>query len=195
MSTEGRLEDEFRRDWNQASLKQVEFIESLIDQINDEGFSHQCHENGFGDDVAEFRDWLKDQARFQTSKTKASAWIDRLKVLKAAHPVVAVQSNVAVPPVPDGRFAIEIDGTLKFYKVKNGHSRVFVDVQASDDWHPLTRDETRKRVLASIAADPRAAAIRYGHELGKCGICGRTLTDETSRANGIGPICADKVGF
>jgi uncharacterized protein DUF6011 len=34
--------------------------------------------------------------------------------------------------------------------------------------------------------------VRYGQELGECGHCGRTLTDEASRAAGIGPVCASK---
>lgn len=33
------------------------------------------------------------------------------------------------------------------------------------------------------------ARILFGMELGRCGCCGRTLTDETSRARGIGPTC------
>ncbi|MES2342166.1 MAG: DUF6011 domain-containing protein [Pseudomonadota bacterium] len=28
--------------------------------------------------------------------------------------------------------------------------------------------------------------------MGECGRCGRTLTDEASRAAGIGPVCASK---
>jgi hypothetical protein len=34
--------------------------------------------------------------------------------------------------------------------------------------------------------------VRYGMLIGKCGVCGRTLTDEESRANGIGPVCAER---
>ena len=30
---------------------------------------------------------------------------------------------------------------------------------------------------------------------GSCGHCGRTLTNEESRARGIGPICAGKMGW
>lgn len=34
-----------------------------------------------------------------------------------------------------------------------------------------------------------AAAALYGQELGHCGLCGRELTDDESRAAGIGPVC------
>jgi hypothetical protein len=128
----------------------------------------------------------------------ASAWIDRMiskeAELKAARPA----APTTAAEVPDGRYAVEEDGTLKFFHIRNGKANtrwagfVFVDIQASDDTYPL-KDRARKaRVLASIAADLETAARRYGQELGVCGRCGRTLTDEESRAYGIGPICRDK---
>jgi hypothetical protein len=43
--------------------------------------------------------------------------------------------------------------------------------------------------LTAIAADPQDAAVRYGRETGSCSCCGRELTDPTSIAAGIGPIC------
>ncbi len=47
-------------------------------------------------------------------------------------------------------------------------------------------------ILAGILVDPRAATVLYGRELGVCGVCSRTLTDESSRAAGIGPVCASR---
>jgi hypothetical protein len=98
--------------------------------------------------------------------------------------------------VADGRYAVEEDGTLKFFKISNGTGRwdgyVFIDIQASDE-HYAVKDRLRKAsILALIAADPKEAMLRYGRELGQCGHCGRTLTDEASRAAGIGPVCASK---
>lgn len=102
--------------------------------------------------------------------------------------------------VPAGRYAVEnADGDLRFYKVDTptegrwaGH--VFVDVQASDDEYPV-RGAARSVVLAKIADDPAEASARYGREIGRCGICNRTLTDEESRARGIGPVCAKNNGW
>lgn len=102
-----------------------------------------------------------------------------------------------LPDVPAGRYAIEADGVVKFYRVDRptegqwaGHT--FLKVQASDDLHRV-RGTAVGQVLAAIAKDPREASLRYGREIGACGVCGRTLTDETSRANGIGPVCATKM--
>lgn len=125
----------------------------------------------------------------------ASAWISRMiakvAALKAENARTAPAPTVAVE---DGRYAVEEDGTLRFFKVKSGNRPgfVFLDIQASDDWHAI-RNVTRIRaIVALIAVDPKAAMIRYGHELGECGRCGRTLTDEASRAAGIGPVCAGR---
>lgn len=45
-----------------------------------------------------------------------------------------------------------------------------------------------------IAAGPVEAMVRYGLELGECGHCGRELTNDESRALGIGPHCRKKMG-
>lgn len=55
-------------------------------------------------------------------------------------------------------------------------------------------DELRDRVLAFIA-DPKAAAEAYGIETGICCICNATLTNKVSIERGIGPICAEKMGW
>lgn len=103
-------------------------------------------------------------------------------------------------PFPQGRYAILDDGVTKFYKVDvptegKWTGYVFVKVQASDDFHNIRGREAREHIVNEIAKDPEAAMLLYGRELGKCGHCGRTLTDEDSRARGIGPICAGKVAF
>lgn len=90
--------------------------------------------------------------------------------------------------IPTGRYAVEHEGTLKFYNLKrNG-----LFVMASDEEHQIKKNETIQAIADLIKIDPLAAMRRYGHEIGKCGRCGRTLTDEISRQNGIGPICESK---
>lgn len=49
--------------------------------------------------------------------------------------------------------------------------------------------------LQTIAADPLAAALRYGQRTGRCACCGRKLTNHVSIDLGIGPICRDKWGL
>lgn len=49
-------------------------------------------------------------------------------------------------------------------------------------------------LIDKIIADPMAAVVRYGLELGVCGICGKQLTNQESREAGIGPVCRAKIG-
>lgn len=140
----------------------------------------------------------------ELSKYKASEIIDWLKDRPNVAPVAAPgaaprQSNY--PNVPAGRYALrEADGVVRFYKVDRPTEGrwagfTFLAIQASDDLHPI-RDKARKReVLSAIEADPAAASKLYGVELGSCGVCGRTLTDETSREYGIGPVCRERTGW
>ena len=155
---------------------------------------------------------LKEEVMARLSKTAASASIEKLLALpKPAPAPIAASSNV--PPsadyratansVPAGRYALRDEdhgGTVvKFYRVSKPEEGkwagyTFVDIQASDEFYPV-RGRTKFIILESIAADPQGAAILYGRELGVCGICGRTLTDEESRAYGIGPVCREKSGW
>lgn len=50
-------------------------------------------------------------------------------------------------------------------------------------------------LIRAIAESPLEAAKQYGQKTKQCSCCGRELTNEESKALGIGPICAEKWGF
>jgi hypothetical protein len=50
-----------------------------------------------------------------------------------------------------------------------------------------------RAIVALDAVDYLGALMNYGTKLGHCGMCGRTLTDQHSRAMGLGPDCAAKL--
>lgn len=56
-------------------------------------------------------------------------------------------------------------------------------------------DAAAKDEILAIAKDPKAAAVAYGKQFGRCSVCNRELTDDASVAAGIGPICATRYGF
>lgn len=96
---------------------------------------------------------------------------------------------------PEGRYAIDwgLDGAerVEFYQIKE---RALYR-QAGDDLLAIGNLDHVNKALAHIKADPKAASILYGLKLGKCGVCGRTLTNQESRDQGIGPICIKKMGW
>ena len=56
--------------------------------------------------------------------------------------------------------------------------------------------EARREVLEAIlAAGLQEATLRFGREIGRCGECGRTLTNDESRRYGVGPDCRAKLGW
>lgn len=104
--------------------------------------------------------------------------------------VVTHREGECIPsdfPFPLGRYAVEIDGVMKFFVF--AEDGVFA--QASDELYPLTGADYIKQVIALIAEDALEASKRYGIEFGECGRCGRGLTSEWRKA-GIGPVCVKK---
>lgn len=192
-----------------ATPKQVSFLESLIDE-RDLFASPRFFDAVNAMDSEEYATYLGQIKRSLPNlpTQKASAYIEHLLALpkKAEAPRSngsdSTSSNLYVNDVPAGRYAVENeDGVLRFYRVDKPEEgrwagRTFVSVQASDDWFPVKARDSRNAILAKIQADgPREASMRYGREIGHCGICGRTLTDNESIARGIGPVCAQKFGW
>lgn len=178
-----------------ATAKQISFYNSLLDTIVrlapagefDPAVVAACRENYPSLTTKEASDAIE----------RAKRTLDRLK---AAYPARAEHSIAAsAASVPSGHYALTVDGIVKFYRVNavtegKWAGYTFVDAQASDDYHKVGRDAS-KVVLGAIAADPEAAMRLYGLELGVCGHCRRTLTNEESRQFGIGPVCRGKMGF
>lgn len=100
------------------------------------------------------------------------------------------------PIVPAGWYCLPSSSGLRFYRVDTPSEgrwagRTFVTRVIGGDRDCSIRGDQARNVLAAIAADPDAGP-RYGREIGYCCRCNRVLTDEASRAAGIGPICAAK---
>lgn len=86
-----------------------------------------------------------------------------------------------------------------FFKlwIKDGYGKGWgVQLYVSDDTQRVRLAvPTQLDAIRRIAADPMAAAALFGHEYKRCGVCGRGLTNDDSRARGIGPVCAGNLGL
>ncbi len=126
--------------------------------------------------------------------------------------------------MPEGRYAICIDKgddgvsysyvdrqdlvppkkpTWWFFKVDKptrgkwkGYTFIKRLVGAPGDYRevPMSPSE-RNKYLEAIEADPDKAMSDYGKQTMVCGRCSSPLTNEESRARGIGPICLGKLGW
>lgn len=181
-----------------ATDKQREFVARLTADRAALYRGHGLDADAANVEAADFTEHLAD-------RRKTSALLDTMiasnKALRAELGA-APASKGAPQPVDDviaGRYAVESprDGALRFYLVERPTEGkwagyVFVKVMHSDDETNLG-SRFAMDVLEEIhRVGPEACSIRYGREIKRCGVCGRTLTNEASRAAGIGPICSTK---
>jgi hypothetical protein len=127
--------------------------------------------------------------------SRASHEIQTLIDLKrSARRAAQAEAAEPVPFIEAGRYAIDNnEGTLAFYRVaaKDGRNTA-VYVYASDEQRKLPA-KAAAGVLRKLAAiDLEAAGVRFGQETRKCRKCGKRLTQEHTRAAGIGDECASK---
>jgi len=115
----------------------------------------------------------------------------------------------------EGRYAVEIDGKLRFFSVTEGKGRWagrhFVNEVIGGQQDKSTTREValaaRKAILADVYdrpaneewgieagrfTGPEGAALRYADEIGRCVLCNRHLTDPISRQTGMGPDCGGR---
>lgn len=139
--------------------------------------------------------WLED--RLEREALSMDAASKAIEALLAASPARGPVSTFPTPEVlPAGRYAIDgEDDETRFYRVWRGKRnpnivKVYVSHGPNDSELPFPAIAA---ILDKIVAfGPREAAIRYGHEIGACCICGIRLTNHLSRELGIGPVCGGR---
>lgn len=100
--------------------------------------------------------------------------------------------------IPEVRLAIPSGGhnDLDFLRVRSAPGkpvRVLRVIGGHDD-QPLGIAQAHAVLERALFVDDIPAAVAtFGRELGHCGRCGRHLTDEVSRALGLGPDCATRM--
>lgn len=122
---------------------------------------------------------------------KAHQAIDLLIAAKKIMPKTAMTPE-AVPAAPayvppKGKYLV--DG--KVVEVKVGKAPYLIVNGAYYGAFSNTNNAAYAEALGS-ADKAKAAAVEFGHKIGKCGVCGTKLTDPKSVAKGIGPWCEKK---
>lgn len=116
-------------------------------------------------------------------------------------------AEIDLTKVPSGMYAVPNGETRLKVQIKRGTGKwqgwIFVSDGAvygqARHYGAQKPGETYRgkieEALRAIAADPRTASQAYGRLTGSCGVCGRHLEDKDSVKRGIGPICADNMGW
>lgn len=135
------------------------------------------------------------RAQIEASEAQRAEQAERER-REAASRRYAAWRTIPVYSKQQGWYALEMGGTVHFFRVRRPAKgqyagRTFVDEQASETYHKMPFHRAAE-VLDAIAADPESAALLYASQIDRCSRCNRTLTDEVSRARGMGPDCAKK---
>jgi hypothetical protein len=109
------------------------------------------------------------------------------RVLDAVGRGEQAQPNVGLA-VPDTSGAND----LLFYRLARRDRSTLYRVLGGRDDTAVSPAQAVESLRAMLDLDLPAAAVLYGREIGVCCLCQRTLTDEASRAAGIGPDCAKR---
>lgn len=115
-----------------------------------------------------------------TASAKISEYLEMPKVRESFN---------ATPELDEGMYKVGED-IFKVYRTRD--KNILVTKQLIEG----AFEYTGKKPLSRITAEHRMTldeAKEYGRVTGTCCQCGRKLTDETSIAEGIGPVCAGKI--
>lgn len=118
--------------------------------------------------------------------------------------VTTTTTSSVYAKVPEGHYAVDSatgNNDTDFFRVDKPTEgrwagRTFVKRVVGGKPDFGIRGDAAVKVLERIVdAGIQEAALRYGIEIGRCCRCNRHLTDEASRAFGMGPDCRSKVGW
>ena len=111
-------------------------------------------------------------------------------------------ADAAVAKVAPGRYALRrstpdsAGNMINFFKVfetRRGNMIRLLIANGGGDYSEVRLSVAHQIAAAyHIAEDAMAAMVLYGRETATCGRCGRALSNDASRAAGIGPECAKK---
>lgn len=208
--------------WGDATLPQLAYIGDLFHQMDNEdlmkkGAARMAQLAAAGEltkaKASEIITWAKAQPRSRAQAPAAAQAPTHEADPHVEYRTVATdkgERQVGQVVLPDGTKVLagsyglatpedQFTNDTSFFKlwIKDGYGKGWgVQLYTSDD---TTRVRlavpTQLDIIRRIAADPTAAASLFGHEFGRCGVCGRGLTNDDSRARGIGPVCAGNLGL
>jgi hypothetical protein len=189
------IPEELRNTEPLASPPQVKYLEDMRDGKDLSGLS------------TEQVTWLISTDFTKVPKRRASDVISQLTKLpwKPRNEQEAAERSqtdlpVSMNDLPDGYYAVRgVEGhknDVSFFRLRSPKQGNWVGYQFTDQVvghgkrYPVKDTVAREKIHTMIKEQGVVQCQQlYGQEIGACGRCGRELTDDTSRARGIGPDC------
>lgn len=139
--------------------------------------------NRYGAKCVKCGGWVEAEAGY-LAKTAAGKWAAEHKACPEAPAAPEPAAELADGMYKKGELVVKV------YHAVHGSGQ-----QVSKTWDADAQgfEYTGKRGLRGLTAEHKMTledAKAFGQVYGVCCVCARTLTDEESIANGIGPICA-----
>lgn len=112
---------------------------------------------------------------------------------------LATPAKAAKEELEDGMYQLPNGEIFRLQYAVHGSGRLYGKrlMVETDDYGKITiwfeRDSSVLRLLTLADKMSPEAARAFGQLYGVCCVCARTLTDEISIAEGIGPICGSRV--
>lgn len=140
-------------------------------------------------------------ARRNKTMSKPFTFPDGVQMMPKGKSGERTPKGPALPDVPSGHYAVPSltgNNDLDFFRVDRPEEgqwagRTFVKRVIGGRPYSSVRGKTAREALEAILEfGIDEAGILYGSTLGQCSECNRHLTDELSRALGIGPECRTK---
>ena len=120
-----------------------------------------------------------------------------------AAPAPAPRSSNPAAALEPGYYALHApQGAVEFYRVRQPRlrdeaatraRRRLVRWDAGRGDRVLPRDQWQPVVERIQVLGVEASHVLFGRSIGRCGVCGRTLSDPESVALGIGPVCLARI--
>jgi hypothetical protein len=143
-------------------------------------------------------DHLYAQSRVGKLYEKKGSLSDRQIAVVLARLTQGQAPKVQAPQLPDGRYAVTVDGNVRLVHVwhprgKPEVQRLYPVTGHDDKGGKALYGQEELAVAKAIAADPAQAAMEFGHRTGHCFRCGAELDVNLSRSMGVGPTCVKHV--
>lgn len=102
----------------------------------------------------------------------------------------------SVDTLPSGRYLVADGNQPRAFVVSRAKSgeTLLTEETETGTRQRVTDEAARDRFARAVADDPTRAMAEYGKHTGRCGRCGRVLSDARSQAAGLGPSCRAALG-